>query len=433
VDSFSPYSCRPVSPNVVHAGVAELRHGARAALALSMEVPPPERRLWRVTHAFSLTWVLLAVELKHSATRRRYLRSMLPISVLTLALAAFAVSSPWTRGMFRGEDKSEAHPKRGVHVNIGPSKRMFKSGIDIQITPSAPEPPKPAPPPPVAEKTAPVGAGEIKDEADKDDDDKDDDDKDDDDKDDDDKDDAVPQLAKGATVDVEDEVPTEQEHWSWPSLSALYAALVLIERTLLALTRDYQHMLSRGLCVAAGAVPEDPEVRPRLRVSWKWIRKKIGRKIRGALILGSIAPLAGVAGALPLVGRVASALVAGGWGFYWLAVFALAACDIAWGNGLPDEDPVFVRVGLAWGTVPVVGWIPRIYAKIWRRFTRGVRPACASAERAPYEALGLGLSRLISGLPVINGFLRPVVPVASQLALRPRLPSSVSPGPSQAS
>jgi hypothetical protein len=421
VDWFSPYSRRPVSPNVVHAGVAELRHGARAALALSMEVPPPERRLWRVTHAFSLTWVLLAVALKDPATRRRYLRSMLPSSVLTLALAAFAVSSPWTRSMFHDEDKPERPHKRGVHVNFGVPKKMLKPGVDIHVTPSPPEPPKPAPPPPAAAKTAPVGADDGKH--------KNDDDKDDDD--DDDKDEAVPELKKGLSVDV-DEVPAEPEHWSWPSLSALYAALVLIERTLLAFTRDYQHMLSRDLCLAAGAVPEDPEVRPRLRVSWKWIRKKISRKVRGVLIFGSIAPLAGVADAIPLVGGVVSALVAGAWGFYWLSVFALAASDVAWGSSVPDEDPVFVRVGLKLGTVPVVGWIPRIYAKIWRRLTRGVRPACASAERAPYEALGLGLSRLLSGLPVINGFVRPVVPVASQLALRPRLPSSASPGSSQA-
>lgn len=225
-------------------------------------------------------------------------------------------------------------------------------------------------------------------------------------------------------ADDEDEAPAPapNKQWSWPLLSALGAALTLVEWWMLALTRDHQNQLSRKVALASGATPEDPERTPRVRLDVKWLVKKLRRKIRGALIIGSGVVAFAVVRLIPHVGREASQLAASLWAFYWIAVFTLGGTAAAWTIHAP-KDPWFVRGSLALGKIPLLGWFPRLYGKVWRGITKGVRSPCEVWERAPYEGLGMGLARVVCGLPVIYSFVRPVFSVAAQHAVRPHVAS----------
>jgi hypothetical protein len=209
--------------------------------------------------------------------------------------------------------------------------------------------------------------------------------------------------------------------WQWPSLSALYGALAIIESVLLAFTREHQHQIARQLCIETGGTPEHDEARPRVRLEWKWIRKKMRRKFRGTLILLSVWVPVTLLAAVPGIGRWLSPAAAALWGFYWLGVFTLGSTHLTWTNEAP-EQPAFIRLCQAVRPVPLVGWLVGLYGRLWARLVRDVRPACLTYERASIEGAGLALARMLTGLPVINGFVRPVVPVASQLALRDRYP-----------
>ncbi|HEX4621209.1 MAG TPA: hypothetical protein VH208_06550 [Myxococcaceae bacterium] len=209
--------------------------------------------------------------------------------------------------------------------------------------------------------------------------------------------------------------------WQWPSLSALYGALAIIESVLLAFTREHQHQIARQLCIETGGTPEHDQARPRVRVEWKWIRKKMRRKLRGTLILLSVWVPVTLLAAVPGIGRWLSPSAAALWGFYWLGVFTLGATHLTWTNEEPQQ-PAFVRFCQALLPVPLLGWVVGLYGRLWARLVRDVRPACLTYERASIEGAGLALARMLTGLPVINGFVRPVVPVASQLALRDRYP-----------
>ncbi|HEX4621210.1 MAG TPA: hypothetical protein VH208_06555 [Myxococcaceae bacterium] len=91
------------------AELEDLRVGVKASWGLSLETPAREQRLRRLAHAFALPWVVLAIALRDATLRRAYLRTTLPVSLLTLALGAFAVSSPWTRSYFRHDADDGVH------------------------------------------------------------------------------------------------------------------------------------------------------------------------------------------------------------------------------------------------------------------------------------------------------------------------------------
>src|SRR6185436_5916924 len=115
----------------------------------------------------------------------------------------------------------------------------------------------------------------------------------------------------------------------WASLTAFYGALKAIEWFVIALTRDHQDMLARQVSLISGVPAEDPDIRPRIRLDTRWIRKKIHRRIRATFLfilgLPALTPLL----ALPYGEELYSA-AAGLWAFYWLTVFSLARTRFAW-------------------------------------------------------------------------------------------------------
>jgi hypothetical protein len=461
------------------AELADLRAGVQASWGLSLEPPRREQRLRRLAHAFALPWVVLAIALRDAALRRAYLRTTLPVSILTLALGVFAVCSPWTRSHFRKEPEHHAPTVRLPPPDKlrAQAEKLRSAALRVRSTVG---------PPGGRASHSEAKATEMENkareletqarawEARLDKVDAPDRDKDGDDEEDDDEDEAprrahdggaarakrstdreevaaglasaisdllAPELAPDAGQQDADaglvastarrnsfdfslapeasHPPRQDGGWQWPSLSALYGVLAVIESLLLGFTREHQHQIGRQLCLETGGTPEHDEAPPRVRLEWKWIRKKIRRRIRGTFILASGWVPVTLLAAVPVIGHWLSPAAGALWGFYWLGVFTLGSSHVTWTNDAPGQ-PAFVRACRAVRPVPLVGWAVGLYGRLWAWLTQDVRPACLTFERAPIEAMGLALARLLSGLPVISGFVRPVVPVAAQLALRDR-------------
>ncbi|MGQ0508947.1 MAG: hypothetical protein ACT4TC_26895, partial [Myxococcaceae bacterium] len=218
---------------------------------------------------------------------------------------------------------------------------------------------------------------------------------------------------------------------TWKLILALYAALAVVEWSILALSRDYQDQVMRNLSVVTGTPPDDPEVNPRIRIDFRWLRRRFKRRIRGLYLffMGSI-PL-GMFGWLPGPSeQLASAAIAL-WAGYWLAVFTLAKTRLAWDDS-ETREPWYVRAyARSVGVVPGLGW----YGRAMRRLGGSVRAPCQTFEMAGYEAAGLAVSRLLLGWPGLYSFVRPVFTVAAQhvCLARPRLAQSPPSVPAPAS
>ena len=421
---------------MIAAHLGSWRHIIRRALALSLELPPHANAAQRVIHGFALTWVVFAIALRDRLLRRQYLKPTLSVALITLAVGAIDLSPPW------GEPIHEETAGR-VHAP-GPGRIDAPQEVPDEDDDEADEedadvrPPDAAVPVPIAsshlaaEKAHPnarLDAGLAA---------------------------AVLQVIEQVQAmvradaggewqghedqrrDVEAAVAQAKrevgralgesashggkarKRWSWPTLAELYGVLAFVEQVLLAFARDHNNQLSRRLCLATGAIPEQPEMIPTLRLEWAWIRLKLRRAIRGLVLVASGSGPIVLLRVLPWIGSPAAGIATSLWTFYWVAVFAVAAAEIAW-QDKGSEQPFFIRATEVVGRVPVIGWMARLYAKMWRWVVRGVRPACIAFERAPYESVGLGLARAISGFPVLNALFKPVVPVAAQIALRPWL------------
>jgi hypothetical protein len=204
-------------------------------------------------------------------------------------------------------------------------------------------------------------------------------------------------------------------------LSAVYGTLRIVEWCVLALTRDYQDQLSRSLSLLTGVPPDDPETRPRVRLNFRWLKKRVRRWFRGFILISLGAATFSIVRVLPYVGKPLFTALVTAWTIYWLAVFALAKTQLAWDPADDDTLPWFLRLdrpGLRW-------WLPRLWARLMTRFSRSVWPACASFQRAPYEAIGLALARVVLYVPVLYTILRPVYVVAAQHVMLARPSSAV--------
>jgi hypothetical protein len=427
--------------------------------------------LTRSSHAFAVHWEVLALTLRHRELRRAWLGATAPVAVLTLALGLAAVGSPATRGLFL---KEREKPGKALVVDATEAADAADDEIEPSPTPSPSPSGPPAPDAPdagaaigasgavlppeiaaalpkgIAERLPPEAVAAIAEAAAEE------------------KREAASRpagpakaararahaaleklaherrgtggaapdgvvldgtQAREALAAVAGSVAAEAEaaahgkgererRWSWPAiLSAFYAALVFVESVLLGLFRDHQEQLSRRLCLAAGAEPEDPEAKPRIRVNWPWLKRKLERRLRGFLVIGAGAVPIGLLSAVPALGKPLAQVATAAWGVYWLAVFSLGSARIAWTHER-EGQPFFIRACERATKVPVAGRVVRLFTRIWTYLARTVRPGCLTLEEKPWEGLGLGLARALLGLPVINGLARPLLPVTAQLLLR---------------
>lgn len=197
--------------------------------------------------------------------------------------------------------------------------------------------------------------------------------------------------------------------------SSLYATLCGVEWVVLALSRDYQSALARDLCLITGIPPEDDEIRPKIRLNFKWMWRKIKARARGFLVFASALPLFSVIAQFGLPGRALSAVLLAVWSIYWAGVFATAKTAHGWTNENSAPDPIYIRSceQTSLRLPRVIGWIPTTYGRIWRRFTRSMFAPASRFEASPYELTGLALARVLRYVPGIYLLVRPLYGVAA--------------------
>jgi hypothetical protein len=102
------------------------------------------------------------------------------------------------------------------------------------------------------------------------------------------------------------------------------------------------------------------------------------------------------------------------WSAYWVVVFTTAKSAHAWKDSNARE-PWFLR---AWNQlttrVPGFRWpFLQRYGLFWANRTREVFPPASELEKQPWAFSGLAAARMLSMIPLVSCFLRPLIPVAA--------------------
>lgn len=198
-------------------------------------------------------------------------------------------------------------------------------------------------------------------------------------------------------------------------LSALYATISGVEWAAIALSRDYHDGVSRDASLLTGLDPEEEEKRPRVRVDFQWMRKRVRDKVRGALVFASVVPFLGVVSWIAGVGPYLSAALLTLWGVYWAGVFAASRTIHGWKDEARAPDPIFLRgLDRATRALPgAVSWAPATYGRVVRWSTRSLFAPAARLEALPWELTGLALARVLRHVPGLYAALRPFYSVAA--------------------
>jgi hypothetical protein len=183
----------------------------------------------------------------------------------------------------------------------------------------------------------------------------------------------------------------------------------------IALSRDYHEALARDICLITGVPPEDEELRPAIRVNFKWIWRKLKARARGALVFASGIPLASLLSRAGRPGQALAAVLLAAWSVYWAGVFATAKTAHSWVDEAAAPAPVYLR---AWSQASrrlprVIRWIPALYGKIWDKLTRSLFAPASRFEASSYELTGLALARVVRYVPGIYILFRPLFGVSA--------------------
>ena len=197
-------------------------------------------------------------------------------------------------------------------------------------------------------------------------------------------------------------------------LAAIYASLGIAQTAILALSRDFHDVLSRDLSLLVNVAPEDPPMRPKVRLDIPWLRRKTKRRVRffigflpGAILINIVARL------VPPHRTITTVLTAL-WAAYWWMVMTAGQSARAWTPPETTQRPWYLR---AWFTlcdrVFLFRWgLPRWWGTMWDRMARNFHGPAERVEEQPLEFAGLALSRALVLIPVVKLLLRPVYPVA---------------------
>ena len=197
--------------------------------------------------------------------------------------------------------------------------------------------------------------------------------------------------------------------------SVLYATISGVEWVVIAVSRDYHAAVARDAALLTGLTPEDDDKAPRLRIDFKWLRKRVRDKIRGTFVFTSVLPILGMVSWIPVIGAYLSALLFMIWGVYWSGVFAAAKSAHGWRDEATAPDPVFLR---GWdrvtGVLPhAVRWAPLTYGRTVRWSTRSLFAPASRLEARPWELTGLSLARTLRHVPGLYLTMRPFYGVAA--------------------
>lgn len=215
-------------------------------------------------------------------------------------------------------------------------------------------------------------------------------------------------------------VPESVRHaWAWAVV--VWSALVTAQWITLAFGREFHRPIGRALSDVAGIAPEDSDAPPRVRVDWKWLKKKGRQRLRGVLVLlpGFVAFVPILLVTLPFdLNNVVMPPLMAGWSFYWWCVFTAGRSDRAWRHE-PTTLPTPVRWWLArTERTPGFRWfLPRWVGRFGVWATRREAAPAVAMERAPLVFVGLGLARLVLSWPILRLFFRAAVDTAAAEAL----------------
>jgi hypothetical protein len=197
-------------------------------------------------------------------------------------------------------------------------------------------------------------------------------------------------------------------------LAALYASLGIAQTAILALSRDFHDQLSRDISLLVNVAPEDPPMRPKVRLDIPWLRRKTKRRVRFFIGFLPGTVLITIVGRLVPPHRTLTTVLTALWAAYWWMVMTAGQSARAWTPPETTQMPWYLR---AWFTlidkVFLFRWgLPRWWGRIWDRMARNFHGPAERVEEQPLEFAGLSLSRALVLIPVIKLLLRPVFPVS---------------------
>ncbi|HET9156393.1 MAG TPA: hypothetical protein VFN91_06975, partial [Myxococcaceae bacterium] len=198
-------------------------------------------------------------------------------------------------------------------------------------------------------------------------------------------------------------------------LAAIYASMGIAQTFILALSRDFHDALSRDLSLLVHVAPEDPPMRPKIRLDLPWVRRKANR--RAQFFLGFLpgTVLITFVGWLVPPHRTLTTVLTAIWAAYWWMVMTAGQSARAWTPPETTQRPWYLR---AWfgliDRVFLFRWgVPRWWGKIWERFSRRFYGPAERVEEQPFEFAGLALSRALLLVPVLKLLFRPIFSVAA--------------------
>jgi hypothetical protein len=204
--------------------------------------------------------------------------------------------------------------------------------------------------------------------------------------------------------------------WDLAFWAALFAALHLAQWVVIALSRDYHDVIARDASLLTGVKPEDEEIEPRVRLDVQWLRKKVRRRWRAALLFAVGVPaLALLTVPFLCLSSTVFTVLSTAWGAWWLVVFTAAKSEHAWVPAAEPRAPWFLRIW-TWLTtrVPGLRWgVLQRYGAFWTRRTQEVLAPVSTVERHPWAFAGLAVVRFVGSIPPLKFFCRPLIPVAS--------------------
>lgn len=211
----------------------------------------------------------------------------------------------------------------------------------------------------------------------------------------------------------------------WDSALALvlsiYGALSVVQAVVVALSRDYHAAIARDASLLLGVAPEDPPLVPKVRLNVAWVRRKFKQRTRSLLTFLPGVALISIA-ALPFPERaLVTSVLTSLWATYWWVVWTASKSARAWERERVARPPWFLRLWDEYvAAVPVVGWVARLWERLWAWCTRSAYSPAEAVEGQPVEFAGLAAARALQLIPLVKLFVRPLAPVAAAHLLAER-------------
>jgi hypothetical protein len=199
-------------------------------------------------------------------------------------------------------------------------------------------------------------------------------------------------------------------------LTVIYASLGIAQTGILALSRDFHDVLSRDLSLLVNVAPEDPPMRPKVRLDVPWVRRKANRRAQFFMgFLPGTVLIYIVTRFVPHFRAEVTSVLTAVWAAYWWMVMTAGQSARAWSPPETTPRPWYLRAWFSLGDrFFLFRWGPfRWWGRVWERFARRFYGPSERVEEQPLEFAGLGLSRAVLLIPVLKMLFRPVFPVCA--------------------